>query len=119
VKLSEKLLGNYIVRTSDGKTIGVVSKIFLNKDGRNLKKIALQNNNFVSHEDIVLLGEDVVLVNQKKKANTHVESKQLNLETDSACKEPAQGSMVYAANKNLSKETTGINWWTSINQDNL
>lgn len=114
MELKEKLLGNNVVRLSDGRIMGTVTKIYLDEDHRGLEKIALNKNRFVNCKDIVFVGEDVVLINRINGTAPHTNSHALKKGPSGS--DPAKSSMLCAAN-NISKEATGVNWWVHTNHE--
>ena len=103
--LQENLLGNQIVRLSDGKIIGSVNRVYLDENRQALEKIGFGDNRVIRGHEIVFLGEDVVFIRRKKTAITP--EKSVTIDAD-------QSSMLSTANTYTSKEVTGINWWLAV-----
>ncbi|MCB0006308.1 MAG: hypothetical protein KDE04_07625 [Anaerolineales bacterium] len=106
--LREKLLGNRVVRLSDGKILGTVTRIYLEENGQDLVKIAYGRDHFVKQNQIVLLGDDVVLIRAQQ-----TPAEQQGKKRSSKWRKASQSGMLKAANKMISQEATGVNWWVS------
>ena len=103
--LQEALLGNRIVRLSDGKIIGSVTRVYLDENRQALEKIGFGDNRVIRRHEIVFLGEDVVLIHREKTTATPQKPVEEGAE---------QSGMLYAADRSTSKEATGTNWWVAV-----